>query len=403
VNFLYLKSRGLYFLLTSVANVSPALTFEILNRITKLIKDYCGILSEDSIRTNFVLIYEILDEIMDAGYVQGTSTENLKAFIYNEPIITGIPNNSTLPVPNIITNAVAGTRRSTPSTAAMRPVISARTESAFGAGSKGDQQNELFVDLVEQMTVLFGAGGNILRSELDGAIVIKSYLKGNPEVRLALNEDLILSGATSAYSYGAAALDDFNFHECANTQLFETEKTIVFTPPEGEFALMNYRISSDFRIPFRLVPFVEDFGGNKIEVSLKVRADLPDANSGNNVIIKIPVPKNAQSVQGILEIGVVGQTVEYKQLENMVYWSIKKFKGSSEQSLRVRIFMQDGANTAVAKKEVGPINVEFDIPMVNSSNIQIRFLRVVERNRTYQPHRWIRYITLSKSYIYRVW
>ena len=60
-------------------------------------------------------------------------------------------------VPNIITNAVAGTRRSTPSTAAMRPVIAARTESAFGA-SKGAAGNELFVDLVEQMTVLFGAG-----------------------------------------------------------------------------------------------------------------------------------------------------------------------------------------------------------------------------------------------------
>ena len=39
----------------------------------------------------------------------------------------------------------------------MRPVIAARTESAFGA-SKGAAGNELFVDLVEQMTVLFGAG-----------------------------------------------------------------------------------------------------------------------------------------------------------------------------------------------------------------------------------------------------
>ena len=64
MNFIYLKSRGLYFLLTSLANVSPSLSFEVLNRITKLIKDYCGILSEDSIRTNFVLIYEILDEVM---------------------------------------------------------------------------------------------------------------------------------------------------------------------------------------------------------------------------------------------------------------------------------------------------------------------------------------------------
>jgi hypothetical protein len=72
------------------------------------------------------------------------------------PLSPLLPAGNVLPVPNIITNAVAGTRRSTPSTAAMRPVIAARTESAFGA-AKGDGQNELFVDLVEQMTVLFGA------------------------------------------------------------------------------------------------------------------------------------------------------------------------------------------------------------------------------------------------------
>lgn len=61
--------------------------------------------------------------------------------------------------------------------------------------------------------------GNVLRSELDGGIVIKSYLKGSPEVRLALNEDLILSGSSSSStssSYGATQLDDFNFHECAS-------------------------------------------------------------------------------------------------------------------------------------------------------------------------------------------
>jgi AP-4 complex subunit mu-1 len=60
---------------------------ELLNRITKVFKDYCGILSEESIRTNFVLVYELLDEMLDGGYVQGTSTETVKAYVFNEPII----------------------------------------------------------------------------------------------------------------------------------------------------------------------------------------------------------------------------------------------------------------------------------------------------------------------------
>jgi len=32
------------------------------------------------------MIYELLDEILDFGYVQGTSTELLKAYVFNEPV-----------------------------------------------------------------------------------------------------------------------------------------------------------------------------------------------------------------------------------------------------------------------------------------------------------------------------
>lgn len=38
-------------------------------RIANLCKDYCGVLTEESIRLNFVLIYELLDEVIDFGSV----------------------------------------------------------------------------------------------------------------------------------------------------------------------------------------------------------------------------------------------------------------------------------------------------------------------------------------------
>jgi hypothetical protein len=43
--------------------------------------------------------------------------------------------------------------------------------------------------------------GYILTSEIDGTIQMKSYLTGNPEIRLALNEDLSI-GRTGSSSYG---------------------------------------------------------------------------------------------------------------------------------------------------------------------------------------------------------
>jgi len=45
-------------------NVSPSFTLELLERIARVCKDYCGVLSEEAIRKNFILIYELLDEII---------------------------------------------------------------------------------------------------------------------------------------------------------------------------------------------------------------------------------------------------------------------------------------------------------------------------------------------------
>eukprot|EP00479_Gromia_sphaerica_P010533 TRINITY_DN4879_c0_g1_i1.p1 TRINITY_DN4879_c0_g1~~TRINITY_DN4879_c0_g1_i1.p1 ORF type:complete len:84 (+),score=16.88 TRINITY_DN4879_c0_g1_i1:401-652(+) len=64
---------------------------ELLYRFSKLFKDYLGVLTEESIRKNFVLIYELLDEVIDFGYPQGTSTELLKAYVFNEPVVIDTP------------------------------------------------------------------------------------------------------------------------------------------------------------------------------------------------------------------------------------------------------------------------------------------------------------------------
>ena len=45
-----------------------------------MFKDYCGVLTEEAIRKNFTLIYELLDEVIDFGYAQTSSTENLKVW-----------------------------------------------------------------------------------------------------------------------------------------------------------------------------------------------------------------------------------------------------------------------------------------------------------------------------------
>lgn len=72
---------------TTRANVSPAMVMELLVRMGNIIKDHIGILSEEAIRKNFIIIYELLDEAIDYGYPQNPSTESLKTFVVNEPTV----------------------------------------------------------------------------------------------------------------------------------------------------------------------------------------------------------------------------------------------------------------------------------------------------------------------------
>ena len=53
----------------------------------KVFRDYCGVLNEESIRKNFVLIYEIIDEMIDYGHAQLVTTEHIRQNIVNEPVL----------------------------------------------------------------------------------------------------------------------------------------------------------------------------------------------------------------------------------------------------------------------------------------------------------------------------
>jgi hypothetical protein len=53
----------MYFVLTAKKNIRPNTATELLDRICNIIVDYCGVINEESVRKNFLLIYELVDEV----------------------------------------------------------------------------------------------------------------------------------------------------------------------------------------------------------------------------------------------------------------------------------------------------------------------------------------------------
>eukprot|EP00472_Partenskyella_glossopodia_P005257 CAMPEP_0197517836 /NCGR_PEP_ID=MMETSP1318-20131121/2922_1 /TAXON_ID=552666 /ORGANISM="Partenskyella glossopodia, Strain RCC365" /LENGTH=362 /DNA_ID=CAMNT_0043067727 /DNA_START=350 /DNA_END=1435 /DNA_ORIENTATION=- len=362
--------------MTSINNTSPSLAMEFLLRVTKVFKDYCGVFSEESIRSNFILLYELLDEIMDNGFIQGTSSDTLKAFIFNEPVVVE-KKKMKFQLPKF-------NPKTTSSDATNKPI-------SFKDSKQGGK-DEIFVDIFERITITFHSNGNILNSALDGTIQMKSYLSGNPDLKLALNEELTIGNTSnrSATHYGGVVeIDDCNFHECVRLDDFDSSRIISFNPPDGEFVVMNYRITSDFKIPFRIFPFFELVSPYKVEMIIKIRADVPENNAGTNILLQFPVPKTTSSVSSTMGIGVQGQSCEYDSKKQLVSWKIKKMPGGTEHTLRSRIVLTK-ASTSSVRKEIGPVSLNFEVPLYNPSNLQVRYLRIMSNSsgQTSNPYRW---------------
>jgi len=330
-----------------------------------------------------------LDEVLDYGCPQTTATESLKYYIYNDPIVPSS-------ILQTITQAAASlpTAKTQSSTATQAPI-------SFKREDTGKQRKEVYVDIMERLSVVFAANGTVITSSIDGYIQLKSYLAGRPLLKLGLNEDLVIGRGTR--SFGSVTLDDCNFHECVELDdEFENRRVLKFYPPDGEFILMNYRISNaEFRMPFRLFPSVNEVSPVKFEVILVIRADIPEAQHATNVAITIPVPKSTQTASVQLTEGIVGQLAEYNQRNGNVIWKIKKFEGGTEHTLIFRVTLGQPA-TIFTRKEFGPIGVNFEIPMYNLSRLQVRYLQITENSKSYNPYRWVRYITQAASYVCRV-
>lgn len=364
--------------------------------------------------------------MLDYGLPQSTSTETLKMYVHNEPVPVDVAGRG-----GAVGGAGAGvlaSKKTISSAAVMKPIsLGLATGGAGAAGRK----NEIFVDILERLTVLFNSNGYVLNSSIDGCIQMKSYLSGNPGLRLALNEDLIV-GRENASGYGGVVLDDCNFHECVNLDDFDSTRTLALIPPDGEFVVMNYRVTGEFRAPFRVFPSIEESSPFKVELVLRVRADIPESNYGTNVVFKFPVPRSAATVTpelgpgagvaggagaakgvaaavaavaaagaGGAGAGGPGQTAEYNAKDREVVWTIRKFSGGHEHTLRTKITLS-APSTASLRRELGPISASFEIPMYNVSSLNVRYLRIAETHKSYKPYRWVRYVTTSNSYVCRL-
>lgn len=80
--YLYIRHSNLYLLALTKRNTNAAEILLFLHKIVEVFTEYFKELEEESIRDNFVIIYELLDEMMDFGHPQTTESKILQEYDY---------------------------------------------------------------------------------------------------------------------------------------------------------------------------------------------------------------------------------------------------------------------------------------------------------------------------------
>ena len=349
-----------------------------------------------------MIIYELLDEMMDFGYPQTTESKILQESVTPSPKLPIPPapqesarrtgrevhigeKDRALDIANHIARYI--TQESHKLEVQARPPIAVTNAVSWRSEGIRYRKNEVFLDVIESLNLLVSSTGNVLRSEILGAVKLKCYLSGMPELRLGLNDKVMFETTGRATRGKAVEMEDVKFHQCVRLSRFENDRTISFIPPDGEFELMSYRLNTQVKPLIWVESDVRSHSGSRIEYTLKVsrpsshinlhtprlmppsptlfpstthlappkkkkkkknssnptqkltpphtqaRAQFKRRSTANNVEILVPVPEDADTPRFRTNIG----SVHYAPEKSAIIWKIKQFGGGKEFLMRAEL------------------------------------------------------------------
>ncbi|KAK9916309.1 hypothetical protein WJX75_001084 [Coccomyxa subellipsoidea] len=370
VSYLYVQYSNLYLLIVSRENVNAASMLLFLHKLREVFVHYFNELEEESLRDNFVIAYELLDEVMDYGYPQFTEAKILSEFIKTDAYKMEVQARPPMAVTNAVSWRSEGIRY---------------------------KKNEVFLDVVESVNLLVNSNGTVVRSEVMGALKMRTFLSGMPECKLGLNDKVLFEAQGRGGKNKSVEMEDIKFHQCVRLARFENDRTISFIPPDGAFDLMTYRLSQNVRPLIWVECTVEKHSRSRTEYLVKARSQFKERSSASNVEIFLPLPPDAITPTVRASQG----TAVYVPEKEALVWKIKSFPGGREFLLRAKFSLPSVAAEEEPHGRMPPIAVNFEIPYFTVSGIQVRYLKVIEKS-GYQALPWVRYITTGGEYEIRM-
>lgn len=376
--YTYIRENNVFLLMVSAVNCIPLLQIAFLRKCVKVWESYFVKVTDMTIRDNFVVVYELLDEMCDFGYPQFTEEKVLKEYIVQEGLLSFFiadksAHSKTIP------NAVTGVANPW------------RPEKPYHYS-----KNEVFLDVCERVSMMINRDGTVLSSEIEGVIKVKSKLSGMPTMQVCLNDKSLYD--MSGHNVAGVDLEDIQFHPCVNLTQFERDRVITCVPPDGKFDLLSYRISK------KIAPMIDvrckfiPMGTSRVIIACTMKTTYRHQTLAKSIDILFPIPSDADSPEARCSIG----SMRYAPESNKTIWSLFRIPGGREATCNVQYHLpsiRSAENTAIEK---APVEVRFEIPYLAASGFQVRYVKIKERTSNYDAVPWVRYLTQNGEYNVRI-
>jgi AP-3 complex subunit mu len=350
--FVHIYVENIIFCAVLQEETSPLMVTEFLHRVKDIFIDYFGVCTVESIKENFVVVYELLDEVLDAGFPLATEPNILKELIKPSSIIRSITNTVT-GKSNVSENLPSGQLSNVP---------------WRRAGVKYNN-NEAFFDIKEDMNLLLDRQGSTLISSVNGRIDSSIKLSGMPDLSLSW--------------MNAKIFNDAHFHPCIRLKRWNVEKLLSFIPPDGQFELMKYQaiMNNANSLPFSIRANSSVTNG-RLDLTISPKR-LFSAKPVEHLLIISQLPSNVNNLNLTANVG----SYSFNSIDKVLKWDIGKLIQGKTAPPNLR-----GSIITNSKHDFHLVfQVYFKINQYAASNIKVNQMNVFGEG--YKAFKGVKYIT----------
>ncbi|CAL1534614.1 unnamed protein product [Lymnaea stagnalis] len=365
IDFFYLSKNDIFLVAAHPSPgtdvpISIVVYLDFLQRLYEILKDCIGTVNEPYVTVNKMLLFEILDEIMNFGYGFISSYNEIRPHLTFEPIRPKIPQQDDLASRFFGINIADGAR--------------------LHAGSsepKSKAPNSAYINIVEGLSAVFGPNGDVRSSELWGKLTLISTLERPAPLLIQLNPELVIlnSGFTDVRVAGAIHIENPSFHSCVDSSQLSKRKALRVLPPPDQTRLMVYTLSDSacIHLPIIVIPLLAAVEGSRdYKFSLRLINQAENFATASYVRVKVKLPLWVSSVS-TTKSGE-RQTSVFDSVEKTAEWEIKRSPGGSEEIIIFRLINQ--TDKPIELSNIGPISIAFNMTHFSASGLVVKMARV---------------------------